>query len=358
VAERLSPTNLGMLLNSRQAALELGYINLEEFLNLTEKTYSTILRLPRFHGHFVNWYETTTLKPIEPLFISSVDNGNFIASLWSLKEGARELLRRPVMGPQILAGLADYFALIGDEKTQYRSITEALEANLNFDSSASPAAAELIQRLETLRSFARDYAPWLLPENKEILAVGGFKFPAADFTPANAEPYYTQFEAILSGLALQSNVSVSALQSELAACKQRLQDLAARLRKLITDCEKLSDEMDFGMLADKGRNLLSIGYDAAAEKLNKSCYDLLASEARTATFISVAKNDVIQDAWFRLGRQHTACEGETTLMSWTGTMFEYLMPVIWMKSHPNTLLNRTRRKPRRLAVLQLPGLND
>jgi hypothetical protein len=101
--------------------------------------------------------------------------------------------------------------------------------------------------------------------------------------------------------------------------------------------------MDFGMLSDKGRNLLSIGYDAAAEKLNKSCYDLLASEARTATFVSVAKNDVIQDAWFRLGRQHTACEGETTLMSWTGTMFEYLMPVIWMKSHPNTLLNRAVR---------------
>ena len=98
--------------------------------------------------------------------------------------------------------------------------------------------------------------------------------------------------------------------------------------------------MSLTELVNRGRNLLSIGYDVAADKINGSCYDLLASEARTATFIAVAKDDLIQEGWFRLGRQHTVCEGETTLISWTGTMFEYLMPVIWMRSHPNTLLDR------------------
>jgi hypothetical protein len=98
--------------------------------------------------------------------------------------------------------------------------------------------------------------------------------------------------------------------------------------------------MKFSMLTDKGRSLLSIGYDVTAQQLSKACYDLLASEARTATFLAVAKDEAIQDTWFRLGRQHTVCEKEKTLISWTGTMFEYLMPVIWMRSHPETLLDR------------------
>ena len=101
--------------------------------------------------------------------------------------------------------------------------------------------------------------------------------------------------------------------------------------------------MGFAVLVNQGRNLLSIGLDASSDELNASCYDLLASEARTATFVAVAKGEAIQETWFRLGRQHTICEKETVLISWTGTMFEYLMPSIWMKSHPDTLLDRATR---------------
>jgi hypothetical protein len=170
-----------------------------------------------------------------------------------------------------------------------------------------------------------------------------------ELTPASADAYFKQLDNKLSALLAQPSVSsevqalVQDLRLHLPVCKTRLQKLAGALGQMVSDCEKLSEEMDFSLLAHKGRNLLSIGFDVTANKLNNSCYDLLASEARTATFVSVAKNDVIQDAWFRLGRQHTACEGETTLISWTGTMFEYLMPVIWMKSHANTLLDRAVR---------------
>ncbi len=176
--------------------------------------------------------------------------------------------------------------------------------------------------------------------------MSGFKAPDVELTPAGAEIYFRKMDDMLRMLLVQPNVSsevhgkIQMLQAELPACLMRVQELAARLKKMVSECEKLSDEMDFSLLADKGRNLLSIGYDVVKKQINKSCYDLLASEARTATFIAVAKNDVVQDAWFRLGRQHTACDGETTLISWTGTMFEYLMPVIWMKSHANTLLQR------------------
>jgi hypothetical protein len=99
--------------------------------------------------------------------------------------------------------------------------------------------------------------------------------------------------------------------------------------------------MDFSLLVDQRRRLLSIGYDVETQKLNGSCYDLLASEARIASFVAVAKDEAEQDCWFRLGRQHTVCENETVLISWTGTMFEYLMPLIWMRSHPDTLLARS-----------------
>jgi cyclic beta-1,2-glucan synthetase len=362
IAERLSPTNLGLLLNSRQAAVEFGYINLDEFVDLTEKTFTTILRLERHFGHFVNWYNTSTLNPIEPEFISTVDNGNFLASLWSLKEGCRELLRRPLIDGRTLAGVADYYYLLEDpegEKNEWPSIfrqdnplvwTPRL-LNLRVPANAAPANAvsELTQRLVELRTFVRSYLPWLLPENESILALPGCKLPDMELTPVNAAVYYEQVDQTLQALLIQPNVStnvyalINSLRRDLPACRARVVDLAASLRRLIRQFEKLSEEMDFSLLVNKGRNLLSIGFDVPAGKLNQSCYDLLASEARTATFVSVAKNDVVQDAWFRLGRQHTACEGETTLISWTGTMFEYLMPVIWMKSHANTLLDRAVR---------------
>jgi hypothetical protein len=98
--------------------------------------------------------------------------------------------------------------------------------------------------------------------------------------------------------------------------------------------------MDFSLLINSRRKLLSIGYDVDTGKLSKSCYDLLASEARIAAFVAVAKDETSEETWFRLGRQHTVCEGESVLISWTGTMFEYLMPLIWMRSHPDTLLAR------------------
>ena len=219
-----------------------------------------------------------------------------------------------------------------------------------------PAAAaptttpnELSQRLAALREFVRSSAPWLLPENLAVLNLAAFKFPEIVFSPANAEAYLQELDQTLRGLLIQPNVStevyslIHALRQQLPACGIRLRDSSERLRKMVKACEKLSEELDFSLLSDKGRNLLSIGYDVPAKRLNSSCYDLLASEARTATFVSVAKNDVAEEAWFRLGRQHTVCEGETTLISWTGTMFEYLMPVIWMKSHANTLLDRAVR---------------
>ena len=128
--------------------------------------------------------------------------------------------------------------------------------------------------------------------------------------------------------------------------KKAIVALARRLAALEASLGTLAQQMEFGFLLDPQRRLLSIGYRCAEGNLDPSCYDLLASEARSAAFIAVAKGEIHQDCWFRLGRAHTACEGENVLISWTGTMFEYLMPAIWMKSHPNTSMARRSRAVR------------
>jgi cyclic beta-1,2-glucan synthetase len=119
--------------------------------------------------------------------------------------------------------------------------------------------------------------------------------------------------------------------------------LAEELRAIADICHRLVHEMEFGFLYRPRKNVLSVGYDASAARLETSCYDLLATEARIASFVAIAKGDIPQEAWFRLGRAHTLFRGERVLLSWTGTMFEYLMPALWMRHFPDTILEQSMR---------------
>ena len=210
-----------------------------------------------------------------------------------------------------------------------------------------PAAeGELAARVEALRTLTQNFLPWYLPEYEALRKLDRSKleWPSETPAPATASIFYAELDERLARLETGPEAALAGrLRAALPGCRMRLEEIAARLESLVSGCQRLSDEMSFRMLVHEGRNLLSIGYDAAAEKLNDSCYDLLASEARAATFIAVAKSEAPQETWFRLGRQHTVCEKETVLISWTGTMFEYLMPAIWLRSHPNTLLDRAVR---------------
>ena len=369
IAERLSPTNLGLLINARQAALEFGFITLPEFIQQSEYTLNTLPKLQRYMGHFLNWYDNISLKPLGQPFISSVDSGNLIASLWSFKEGCIELLRKPVINDNALAGVADHYRML-DKTAAPPALGAILKLHgtpmwlpelLKFpnDIPAVGKAAdpkqhvswpvELRKRIEAIREAVRDFSPWFLPEYEPLLASGVLELPEIALAPGSASEFFLQIDERLRALTGKTDLPPATLEliyqlrSELPACRDRVQAVAIRLEDLVSVSDELADEMGFSALINRSRNLLSIGYDVNAQKLNQSCYDLLASEARTASFIAVAKEDLIQDGWFRLGRKHTACGGETTLISWTGTMFEYLMPVIWMRSHPNTLLDRATR---------------
>jgi len=124
--------------------------------------------------------------------------------------------------------------------------------------------------------------------------------------------------------------------------RQRCLRLIADLRLIASLCEQFIRAMDFSFLLDRRRKLLSIGYDVEAARVHSGCYDLLASEARLASFIAVAKGDIPQESWFRMSRSHVVDRGRAALISWTGTMFEYLMPGLWLRSYPETMLERSK----------------
>ena len=213
VAERLSPTNIGMLLNARIAAVHFGFIGIPEFVSGTRATLDTLQRLPKHRGHLLNWYCTQSLRVLEPRFVSTVDSGNLAACLWTLKQAA-----------------------------------------LSFASKHEEHGQEL--------------------------------------------------------------------------------------RAIAMECDALVDAMDFAFLYHKRKKVLSVGCDVDTGLVEPSAYDLLASESRMATFVAVAKGDIPQDGWFHLGRRHTLFAGQRVLVSWTGTMFEYLMPALWMRHYRNTLLQQ------------------
>ena len=368
MAARLSPTNLGFLFNARQAASELGYLTVPEFAELTVRTMDTVERLPKEHGHLYNWYDTRTLAPDRPRFISTVDSGNLAASLVTLQGGCLEMLQQPLLRPALLEGYADYLCVLSEHKVVSKKVVRAYEKASEVGwldrllmpvelpregaSAASSADAEWFTRAmrnleQQVQNTARDYMPWLLPEF-EALRKDPDLAPAANSggialirLPETIEQLRQRMEAAAT-LRVEPSATRKKLLVLLAEARHNSLRLIDELRKLAAQCERLVREMDFAFLLDERRKLLSIGCDAETGKVHAACYDLLASEARIAAFIAVAKDDIPQESWFQMSRSHVVVEGRPVLISWTGTMFEYLMPSLWMRSYPDTLLERSK----------------
>ena len=134
---------------------------------------------------------------------------------------------------------------------------------------------------------------------------------------------------------------IDALVESLARSAAASGALVRRLSALVQHTKTMFDAMDFGFLFDPTRQLFSIGYRVAENSLNPSYYDLLASEARLTSFIAIAKGDVPSSHWFRLGRALTPFDRGSALVSWSGSMFEYLMPALVMRSSSGSLLDQT-----------------
>ena len=363
VAASVSPTNVGLLLNARQVANEFGYLTVPEVAELTQKSLDTITLLRKYRGHLLNWYETRTLEAKPPFFVSSVDSGNLVASLWTLQQGCLDHLRRPLVSRALAGGLLDHLQVLAKLHALPKSVLsrceeefegkEWLTSVLNFSEEvlddkkpgAKPADDSDIAwfreqthlRVQKIREVVRGYLPWMLPEFELLQKQLADAANPADKVPLQQLPdFISELEARLDNT-LQSARNGDASSGEglkplLAQARQNALRLIDDLRQISEQARDLANAMDFGFLLDKQRLLLSVGFDAGSEELQPYCYNLLATEPRTAVFIAIAKEDIPQDCWFRLDRPYTSDHGRPVLLSWTGTMFEYLMPSIWMRT--------------------------
>ena len=360
---KLSPTNLGMAFNARQAAYEFGFITLPEFASSTLGTLATYDRLEKNHGHIYNWYDMETLKAIPPFTVSAVDSGNLAAGLYTLHTGALDLLKRPILTPESFAGIRlmqDWVAKSNsrkqprnDDKTSLQALTRSLFENGQPIASESGEtawiAAECNRRGAALCNYIERYAPWRMPEFEPLFESAPLateidsKSPPLEQAAAYAQTILAKLDEASCNFTLGSSLaSLSGkLKERISTADRNLRALHADIVAVAAQAEAHAEAMEYGFLLVEERQLLSIGYDGPTAKLHSACYDLLASEARIASFLAVAKGDIPQQSWFRLDRSHVLVRGRACLLSWTGTMFEYMMPALWMKTFPNTLIYRS-----------------
>ncbi|HBE88969.1 MAG TPA: cyclic beta 1-2 glucan synthetase, partial [Elusimicrobia bacterium] len=410
VAHRTSPTNIGLSLLSSLAAYDFGYVSMGRLFNRTEKTIKTMSGMEKYRGHFYNWYDTETLKPLKPLYVSSVDSGNMAGHLLVLRAGLLELTGHKVVSPKIFDGLADTLSVVqecaagaarsgmGGAGAAARKLSEQaalLEKKLKPAPSsiaeiysllrrASAESARVLSGLQGkhfdgagrwLRDFEKQcydhiedmlfIAPWLLlpPEipgmwergdegQRRRLALLRGELARLDAIPTLGESarlelkLFPLIDGILAGLdardgaALREREWFSLLRAAVKETSDRASARILALDVLALSCSELS-AVEFDFLYNKGAHLLSIGYNVSEHRADPGCYDLLASESRLGSFVAIAQGKLPQKHWFMLGRLLSKYGGDPVLVSWGGSMFEYLMPLLVMPVYEDTLLERT-----------------
>jgi cyclic beta-1,2-glucan synthetase len=342
IAHRTSPTNLGLYLLSTTVAHDFGWIGILDTANRLEETFETLTHLRRFRGHFFNWYDTRDLRPLDPVYVSTVDSGNLAAHLIGVAQACRELVHRPLFGPEILEGIRDALELVLDAEEQaepplrtqtvteahLHEAAEAVAVALDDPPTSLPEWMRRLEALEVRSENLLDIARTLASEvgersRSEVLAWAG---SVRDCVASHARDLETAL--LLEGLEAPQRAESS---------------LGHRLAALALRAEGMVQAMDFRFLFDSSRKLFSIGYRVADSTLDPSCYDLLASEARLGSFVAIAKGDVSPRHWFLLGRALTPVGRGAALVSWSGSMFEYLMPLLVMRQPASSLLDLTCR---------------
>lgn len=324
VAHRTSPTNIGLYLLSTVCARDLGWIGVGDALERIEATLATLQRMDRRRGHLLNWYDTRDLRALEPLYVSTVDSGNLAGCLLTLAASCRAWRAQPLPPQARWAGVSDAIDLAREElaplcapAVSAHQTWERLEGALR-DLSGTLRRSEEGKDARTLDDVLREWAGLAEPLRGLL----------AELEDAAELAHW--LSAVEAGLRSHlRDLEFSELDRRLAAAEAAARQLAL--------------EMEYGFLLDQDRKLLSIGYRVADGALDANCYDLLASEARLASFLAIAKGDVPARHWFRLGHAVTPTPEGAALISWSGSMFEYLMPSLVMRSPAGSLLERSLR---------------
>ena len=358
VAHRTSPTNIGLALLANLAAYDLGYLTMGEMIERTSATFSTMADMARHNGHFFNWYDTQARQRLSG-YVSTVDSGNLIAHLLTLRaglltladeailslrwfDGLRDTYRLlvDVVGNNAVVGLADFERCLGAARAASPASLDSTWWHLNVLSTSARAVAAAIDSSPAAPDEAKRWSKALVRQCKagvDELALLAPWVASGDGQAPEAAPRVVAVSALptLRELALRGSDPSTSGEPAVAA-RERIVAIDA----LIAQATEFST-VDYEFLFDRGRRLLSIGYDVVEQRRDASFYDLLASEARVCSFVGIAQGKLPQENWFALGRMLTRAGGTPTLLSWSGSMFEYLMPSLIMPSFANTLLDQT-----------------
>jgi len=379
IAHRTSPTNMGLALLANLSACDFDYITPGHFIRRTANTFDTMGKMDRYRGHFYNWYDTQTLTTLPPHYISTVDSGNLGGYLLTLKSGLFDLPNRKIAGDRLLAGIADTYSVLKDV-AENKSKNEMAEFKKHLERRVSPERVtvnDLWLRLDMLTQAASTLAAAFDPD-KQSQAYGWAQAlvrqcrdaadelmtlcPWAQLATPTARVRRFLEEIGIPTLRNVSDLSarwhssmdeiiglnpdpeeqvwsIEFLKLVLVGSGQAQERLSA-IHCLIKKAGELAD-MDYSFLYDQGRQLLTIGYSVGDRRRDASFYDLLASEARFCSFVAIAQGQLPKENWFALGRMLTNPGGDPVLLSWDGSMFEYLMPLLVMPNYENTLLDQT-----------------
>lgn len=328
IAHRTSPTNIGLYLLSGVAARDFSWVGLLEIVERMEATFTTLKALPRYKGHFYNWYSTDTLQTLLPAYVSSVDSGNLAGHLIAFANACDEWRAQPIPN-NLDAGVQDNLFLLREAMVKHTmnnlANTQLLNSVVNDISShvASSQSADV-------------YAPIVIRLTEKAVKLVQEQGPAQQDDDAQDVCFWLgAIGRLLREQQRDQQASVIDNSGE-SLLDHRLSHLAKTAREM-------ANAMDFAFLLDPERKLMSIGYAVAENSLDQSCYDLLASEARLASLFAIAKGDAMTKHWFRLGRTATPLGAGSALISWSGSMFEYLMPSLVMRAPLGSLLEQTNR---------------
>ena len=402
IAHRTSPTNVGMMFLSTLAAWDLGFVSLLDFSTRVRHGLESLGRLERYQGHFFNWYDTRLLSVLEPRYVSTVDSGNLAVCLIALKEGCAGTTLETPLRAALWDGLSDTLELLKEsiEKISDGGATEALGRMVVFAEQVNQARddpnswrtavielceselpalegaiAEVVagskaprpqdlheiqiwldrvhHHVVAMRRDIESLLPWLSflempPASCGGLArqVGEILGPAMPLARDNA--FGRALKLVAEAAPTENHNSETArwiadLQAAIAAGAQHWNELREAMSDIATSSESFAFEMDFRFLFDREQRLFHIGYNASSHHIDSNHYDLFATEARLASYFAIAKRDVPYEHWSFLGRPLARLAGGLCLISWNGSMFEYLMPALLLRSIPGTLLGESER---------------
>lgn len=384
IAHRTSPTDIGLGLLGSLSGRDMGYTGILETFDSITKTVTTIEKMEKWNGHLYNWYDTRTLEPLKPLYVSTVDSGNFVCYLITLVQGLRDYYSRPLVDIVFVKGIIDtlrngledgedlpleftYFDFMDNEdkinlQLWDKALGELLEGSVVANIKKKAWKSKVKHMAGMLKKEIRDFTPWvymadtipkemlsnelvektnallgILKTNVDLKDIAMFGRSALEHVDNLIEDTKKiEGKSFEKGLAWLNELRGNVIQSNVFSMK-----FLERYNQLIERINNLSMNTQFTFLYDDRRELFSIGYNSEANRLTNSYYDLLASEARQTSYIAIARGEVPLTHWFRLGRALTVVDHYKGLVSWNGTMFEYLMPLLIMKSYKNTLLDET-----------------